>query len=281
MTLSRIRAPIFLFLVGLVATYLSLSALWSIRAAHADTAPAVVEAGPGTPVVIAPAAAPAPAITAADAPTSNTMIVLMVVAIALGALSTALHIIAPRTANTWDDSLRDKVDELLAIVRGGVPAPPTFPAQPRAEQGKVGPPSGILPLLAVFLIGLSAASQVACSTWRDHTAAGVGAFLSCEAPHVDTALLDEAKSVTIAAVQKWISGDGHVDTTGLRSAAAPLKSDLMRCAFDAAIAALATPTAKQPGAPQAATFEVQGDELRAAAASVRAQLGWPAQVTGG
>jgi hypothetical protein len=134
-------------------------------------------------------------------------------------------------------------------------------------------------VLMIACFGL-ATTQLACSSWRARTANGVGAFLDCEAPHVDPNLLAEAKTVAIAAVQKWISGDGHTDTAGLKSAAAPLKSDLMRCAFDGAIAALATPTppAQKPGeAVRVAAFEVDGGELRAKAALVREELGWPAQ----
>lgn len=133
-------------------------------------------------------------------------------------------------------------------------------------------------LLACFVL---ASTQLACDTGRARAAAGVGAFLQCEAPHVDANLLAEAKRVMIDAVGKWISGDGHTDTAGLKSAAGPLKSDLMRCAFDGAVAALATPAPKNPSAPLAAGLEVDGAELRAKAAVIRAELGWPAQAPGG
>lgn len=41
----------------------------------------------------------------------------------LGAASLILHVVAPRTKNTWDDALRDDVDEILGFVRAQKSAP--------------------------------------------------------------------------------------------------------------------------------------------------------------
>lgn len=288
-----------LLLVGLVAAYLSLTAVHAIGVAHADgvaeAQPAVAVAPAVTPVVIAAA-------------TSDTLaiigIVLGGIALLLTGAERILAVIAPRTKTTIDDTALSEIREVLAFIRGlpGVPPVPSTvvnvttaadqlakpvampipgPGVPRGSQtGR----SVLVVMLVMVMMSIEAIGGMlafaACDTGRARTAAGAGAFLRCEAPHVDAALLEEAKSVTIAGIEKWISGDGHVDTAGLKSAAAPLKSDLMRCAFDAAIAALATPPAKNPNAPMAAGFAADGAELRAKAEMVRAELGWPARAPG-
>jgi hypothetical protein len=136
---------------------------------------------------------------------------------------------------------------------------------------------GALIVFALFLVVV-----VACASWKARTAAGVAAFIDCESPNLDAQLLADATSLGKAAVKAAISGDGHADTTQLKAAAAPLKSDLMRCGFAAAVAAWATPVPPQPGAPAAAGIEVDGPQLEAAFVSARTELGWaPAKLAGG
>jgi len=129
--------------------------------------------------------------------------------------------------------------------------------------------AGVLLLACLF-----AAPQLACSSARQRGAAAAGAFLDCQAPSV-VKLLPDLVPLAESAILRWISGDGHVDLAGLKTDALPLKSDLGRCAFDAAIAALATPVAPKPGAPAAAALAVDGPELRARWAATRGELGWP------
>jgi hypothetical protein len=136
--------------------------------------------------------------------------------------------------------------------------------------------SVLLVLFGGLLIG-AGVGLTAVSCTGAQRAAGAGAFLRCEGEHVDAGLLAEAKGVAISVVEKWLSGAGTVDTTGLRAEAKPLKSDLMRCAFDAAIAALtAAPAKPLPGAPLAAERAVDAQQIRSAWAEVRGELGWPA-----
>jgi len=136
--------------------------------------------------------------------------------------------------------------------------------------------------LAVLLLAGGVAMQPACSSWRARTTAGVSAFIDCESPHIDAQLLADATALSKVAVMAAISGDGHADTAQLKADAAPLKSDLLRCGFAAAVAALATPVPKQPGAPAAAGVEVDGVQLRAAFAGARGELGWaPVKLAGG
>lgn len=162
-----------------------------------------------------------------------------------------------------------------AIVSGASAAPVVLPTTDVVT--RIGPTAILL------IVGLClGVATPACASWRQRTAVGVGAFLDCESPHVDSQLLAEATALGKIAVMSAISGSGHADPDQLKAAAAPLKSDLMRCGFVAAIAAAATPAPAQPGAPAAAPLEVDGAQLRAAFASVRAELGWsPVKVAGG
>lgn len=133
------------------------------------------------------------------------------------------------------------------------------------------PSSMVVVLVAVF-------AMTACSGSAGQRApAGVKAFLDCETPHVDAAMLADAKALATAAASKWISGSGTIDAAGLRADAAPLKTDLLRCAFDAAMAALVTAVSATPGAPASSARAVDSVQVTAAWSSARAQLGWPAQ----
>ena len=51
----------------------------------------------------------------------DTAFILALVGAILGAASVVLHVVAPRTKNTIDDTIRDDVDKLLAFMRGSQP----------------------------------------------------------------------------------------------------------------------------------------------------------------
>jgi hypothetical protein len=131
---------------------------------------------------------------------------------------------------------------------------------------------------ALLLAGLLVAPQIACSSARQRGSAAAGAFLDCQAPNL-IPLLPDAIAIAKSAVMRWIAGDGHVDLAGIKADAAPLKSDLGRCAFDAAIAALAVPTPAAPGAPAAAALAIDGAGLRTGWAATRGELGWPPEAS--
>jgi hypothetical protein len=278
MIMTRQRAiPAALILAGMLAAFVSLTALSAI--AHGDTG----SAGP----VVERVLVQTPAITV-EAPPANIATIIALILGALGAASGLLHFIAPRTPNKVDDALSAKVDELLALFKliplpvAAQAAPSTVVnvaapvSEPRSADGKFG--AGTT-MIALFLLGM-VATQPACSgTTGQRAANGTGAFLDCQSPNIDLGLLTEAKGVTKSALMKWFSGAGHVDTAGLKSEAAPLKSDLMRCAFDAAVAAWMTPA--KPSAIMAAGLEVDADELRAAYAQTRVELGWPVMKAAG
>lgn len=191
--------------------------------------------------------------------------VIAVTGAVLAAASIILHVVAPRTKNTIDDQLRDDIDEVLAYIK-----PRAAPAEPPSQ----GAAPKIVPMLAALLLG-AMALQSACADLqpRERAAAGAGALLDCEAPTIADVLL-ELIPLAKQAVMAAISGDGHADTTALRAAAAPLKSDLGRCALATAIAILATPESAAPGAPAAAALVVDTVELRRQFTALRVNLGW-------
>jgi len=143
--------------------------------------------------------------------------------------------------------------------------------------------SGLPLLVGLAMVGLMGLAVVAasCTGARQRGAAAIGAFIDCEAPDVAAALPDLvpiAKEALLGA----ISGDGHVDATKLKADMQGAKSDLGRCVLAAALAALATPAPKQPGAPAAAELEIDGPALRARFVQARSELGWaPVRLPGG
>lgn len=271
MILSRVPKVLFL-VVAAAVIYFLLSAVHFIGIANAQT----VEAPPPVAPVL---------VTGFQLETW----LLAAVAIFTGLIAvfsgirTILAFVAPRTATTFDDRALERVTwlensmrDLLALITGGrVPVP--LPVAPPSAAPPRDPQSGRVRM--ALITGLALVCGVAvlvasCATARQRGAAGVTAFLECQSPNVDATLLEEAKGVTISAIDKWISGAGHVDTAGLRAEARPLKSDLMRCAFEAAIAALLLPAPVRPDAPAAAPRSVDTVALRAEWASIRAELGW-------
>ncbi len=78
----------------------------------------------------------------------------------LGALSLVLHVVAPRTKTTLDDTLRDDIDEVLAFIRGQQLIKATTPA------AKLVPPAAAVLLLVVLasMATSCGAGQVATDT---------------------------------------------------------------------------------------------------------------------
>jgi hypothetical protein len=137
--------------------------------------------------------------------------------------------------------------------------------------------------VAILVVIAVAAAAPACAA-RQAAGAGVGAGLDCEAPGVKAYLAD-ATVFAIQTVVHWISGSGQVDRDGLASDAARIRTDLGRCALDAAIAAVAAWSARgapDSALPEAAPMAVDAAQLASTYAEIRAGLGWPAaRVAGG
>lgn len=128
-------------------------------------------------------------------------------------------------------------------------------------------------MLIAVVLGSAVMSQTACIS-RAQVSSGAGAALNCEAPNVKS-LLADLVPLAIAQVEKWISGSGTVDTTGLKGDLSAIKSDAAKCALDAAVAILTAPASPaKPGAPSSAPMAVDRAGLRAAYAEVRGELGW-------
>jgi hypothetical protein len=195
---------------------------------------------------------------------------------ALRGLAMAVRAFSKLTKTTADDHIADdleaadaKLVEGLNILRGMrlSPTPPSVTP---------------LAMLAVLLLGVGSMGLSSCATVREQGAAGVAAFLDCEAADIPPTMLHDATDLATAAVRNAIAGDGSIDASQLKADAAVLKSDLGKCALAGAIAALATPVPVTPGGPAAAPLEVNGKALRGAFAKARSELGWaPVRLAGG
>ena len=191
----------------------------------------------------------------------------------LSAASIVLHIVAPRTKATWDDALRDDIDEVLAFIRGQQPAAPS-PKIPVA-------------MLALLFLGGLAVSQVACqpgSPARNALAAGAVAALDCEAVHASPELLSDARAFGEATVGRWIRGSGaQPDSAALKADIAPFRSDVLRCGIAGALAVATALIAPEPGvAVQGLMGAPETPPIRASFAIAARELGWPPiKVAGG
>ena len=268
MTISRLK-PAFVCVLCACAGFALLQLVGYVSVARAATE---ADAGP-TPVALAE-----PVISGPVAWLLIGFTLLLGVRELLAGFKAIMSVIAPRTKNTADDRVLEAATKLHSLTSElidalGVRSPAALARNP--QSGTIsGDILGSMVALVVIVLVLGSVVGYGCSSWRQRTSAGVSAFLDCEGEHIDAGLLSEAKAVSKSAISRWVSGDGHVDTAGLKAEAAPLKSDLMRCGFAAAIAALATPVAAQPGAPAAAGLEVDGAGLRSAFIAVRSDLGW-------
>lgn len=204
--------------------------------------------------------------------------------VVLEGIAMVLRPIAPLTKTTIDDrvlavdeAMHDKLDELLRLFGGllpakATPAPPAIAPARDSQAGWAAWPT-MLAVLALGVAGIGAV-QVSCS-WRQHAAAGAVAFLDCEAANLPPDTLADATALGIGAIGNAISGSGHVDASRIKADMSSLKTDLGRCAFAAAVAALVTPVPPQPGAPAAAELVVDVTALKGAFTRASAELGWP------
>jgi hypothetical protein len=197
--------------------------------------------------------------------------ILLYATAALSAASIILHVVAPRTKATWDDRLRDDLDQVLGFIRGQQAAKAAAPPTSTAS-GIIGP-IALLALLAGSLLAL----QPACSaSTKQRVANGFGAALNCEAPGL-AGTFASMIPLAGAAVASFLTADGkHIDKAQLRAAAAPLtdKDTQLRCALATALAIATTPAKASPDAPAAAGLEVDTAVVRGEARAVLGELGW-------
>lgn len=202
-------------------------------------------------------------------------------AIIVAVLGIATAALTAKFAGTpWPGVLITAVVALFKLIQPTVPPAPLPDPVPAVR----GTEAGFVRLLLLVMtagIAFGIASQAmwlgGCASTKYRAGEGAVAFLDCESPHVDAQLLADAKLVARAAVEKLLSGEGTIDTSALKADAKPLKTDLMKCAFDAVLAAItAKPEAPAPDAPMARTRAVDPAQISAAWAQVRGELGWPA-----
>lgn len=207
--------------------------------------------------------------------------VLAITAAFLSAVSMALHFIAPRTKTTVDDALSAKVDELLALVRGVVPAPlgvmatnvaPASPAALLAAEMRAG--AAKLGMLAVLVLGLGGAAVSGCATVQPRAAAGATALIDCTTD-ARAAVVDDLGVALRGYVLKYVSGDGRtIDVAKLKADALALKGEVFgSCGLVTALAILAAPKPPAPPSFYAAPAGPDPEAWHEAFLEVRAELG--------
>ncbi len=99
-----------------------------------------------------------------------------------------------------------------------------------------------VPMLAVLLLALGAATLPACATARPRATAGLDAALDCTAP-ARAAVVADLGQALVSYVRKFVAGDKQtVDLDKLKASAAALKGEVLgSCALVTALAILATP----------------------------------------
>lgn len=192
-------------------------------------------------------------------------------AVILAIVGTGTAALTAHFAGTpWSGVLVTAVVALFKLVQ------PSMTSVPPNRNREVSPAVGAVlgAVIGVVLLQIFVVLQPACGA-RQRATAATEAFIDCQGSDLATAV-SELVPLAEQALLVAIGGTGHIDTGQLKAIAAPLKSNLGRCALAAAIAALATPTAETPGAPAAARLTVDGPALKGAFSAVRGELGWPA-----
>lgn len=175
---------------------------------------------------------------------------------------------APRASDapTLEESIRAGV---VHIAGGPKPQPVFSPStMPR------GPEAGRIGLTVATLLATIGLLCWACASVGPAVGTGVVAALDCEAPDIARVFAD-LLPIAESAVERWIGAGGKVDTAGLQSDMAQIKSALGRCLEAGAIAALGNRRS-------VAGPTVDGTQALAAFATARAELGWaPVRLPGG
>lgn len=208
----------------------------------------------------------------------------------LEVLLVGLRWLAPRTKTTLDDRARDDLqivrDDIAAVLKTVGALVPAAGVPTNATSTTAGPVlvktgSGTAVMFALLLLGaLVAPALTACATTKHAVAEGSAAFLECESAHLDAAALADAKAMASAELRHLLTGS-KLDTAALKADLAPLKSDLARCGWAAAIAAIGAlfpqPSDPEGGVAVSALAAAGPDpaQVRDQARLVMRDLGWP------
>lgn len=133
-------------------------------------------------------------------------------------------------------------------------------------------------MLAIVIVVSAGLISAGCATGKAALAEGVVAFIECEDGHLDAQALADMKTTASAELRHLIAGKAAPDTAALKADLAPLKSDLARCGWAAAIAGLGVLLHPTPGVAVSALVELGPDpaQVRAAFAVAARANGWPA-----
>lgn len=191
----------------------------------------------------------------------------------LSGMSIVLHVVAPRTKNTWDDRLRDDVDAMLSWWKTADP-------KPAAPALAVVPPPGSsgAALVVVLLLGAMAAPALSgCSKAEAGAAATAAghAVVNCTGQAIGTTpALDLATLIAVASQAQEIktacTSGGRFDWSCAESAAIAKGVTVGGCALAQLFAG--PPAGDKPAIASTAVAPTQPDPGRAAFEDFRARV---------
>lgn len=198
--------------------------------------------------------------------------------------SLVLHAVANKTHNAKVIKLADEIDVLRGMVRGlipvvGVPTSvtTTAAAPTSTTPGPVLVKGSGTALVVLLLLGaLAAPALTGCATGKAAAAAGTVAFLECEDGHLDATALADFKAAA-ANELRHIFGGAAPDTAALKLELSGVKSDLGKCAWAGAVAAVsALVPSSIPGTAVSALVAAGPDpvQVRTAFTVAVRPLGW-------
>lgn len=207
--------------------------------------------------------------------TPTAFAILAIIASVLSAASMALHFIAPRTKTTVDDTLAAKVDELLALIRGISPAPPsvtvTNVTSPAPTPAPMGGPAVTAMLVALLFGGMVTQGCASWDTVKADTSAVAHGAVVCAKADVP-AIQALGLLLTTEALASALGGHGIPWAQLELEAEAGAKAQgvaVGSCAFGQLIADLA----KLLPAPTTPTVMARADDGRGDLAALKAHLG--------
>lgn len=157
----------------------------------------------------------------------DTTFLIALCAAILSAASIVLHVVAPRTKNTWDDKLRDDVDEVLSFARAQKTATPLAVVPPRSPQAGFIDTAILRALGSVGAFGVVLGLVFGLSCGATSKAVGKAVLADAvDCTTVDRVKLEGQFGPTVElALQRAMGGDGKIDLPSLNEIGRSLEAD--------------------------------------------------------
>lgn len=204
----------------------------------------------------------------------------------LGGLSVVLHAIAPRTKTMVDDQLaadvdaaHDKLDEVLGLLRGIVPASsaqttPTSTTSAPSTAAKAGTVVTVVLLAAIGGVSLAPA----CHTLGPAGATGLIAAIDCEAQHFTTQLVVDATHFADGKVDQLLADAAAPSSDAVVADLATFDTDVKKCALLGLVTAATSAAGSAGASPGAGSSSAVATQGLSARASTAPAAGDPLQV---